>query len=97
MKTASRAPQPCSPPLVTMRRYTPGVYPFLFPSIISSLPPSPQRLQIQPTSSSGSTPSPAAADGFFEMCSVQAKLMVFDYPDVGGERAMDNRQLVENQ
>ncbi|KAK1880020.1 Elongation factor 4 [Dissostichus eleginoides] len=59
MKTASRAPQPRSPPLVTMRRYTPGVYPFLFPSIISSLPPSPQRLQIQQTSSSSSTPSPA--------------------------------------
>ncbi|KAI4796310.1 hypothetical protein KUCAC02_027836 [Chaenocephalus aceratus] len=85
MKTASRAPQPCSPPLVTMRRYTPGIYPFLFPSIIGSLPPSPQRLQIQPTSSSGSTPSPAA------------KLMVFDCPDVGGERALDNRQLVENR
>lgn len=62
MKTASRA-QPCSsPPLVQMRRYSPGVYPFLFPSVISSLPPlppaSPQRLQIQQPSSSGSTPSP---------------------------------------
>lgn len=66
MKTASRAQPRSSPPLVQMRRYTPGVYPFLFPSIISSLPqlpppPSPQRLQIQQIqqpSSSGSTPSP---------------------------------------
>lgn len=62
MKTASRAQPRSSPPLVQMRRYTPGVYPFLFPSIISSLPqlppPSPQRLQIQQPSSSGSTPSP---------------------------------------
>ncbi|KAF0047513.1 hypothetical protein F2P81_001146 [Scophthalmus maximus] len=45
-----------------MRRYTPGLYPFLFPSVISSLPqlprPTPQRLQIQQPSSSGSTPSP---------------------------------------
>uniref|UniRef100_A0A3B4UBW2 Retinoic acid receptor beta n=1 Tax=Seriola dumerili TaxID=41447 RepID=A0A3B4UBW2_SERDU len=66
MKTASRA-QPCSsPPLVQMRRYTPGLYPFLFPSVISSLPqlplPSPQRLQIQQPSSSGSTPSPVAIE-----------------------------------
>ncbi|KAM7383774.1 hypothetical protein PAMA_011231 [Pampus argenteus] len=62
MKTASRSQQRSSPPLVQMRRYTPGVYPFLFPSVISSLPqlppPSPQRLQIQQPSSSGSTPSP---------------------------------------
>lgn len=60
MKTASRAQPRSSPPLVQMRRYTPGVYPFLFPSVISSLPqlppPSPQRLQIQQPSSS--TPSP---------------------------------------
>ncbi|KAG8005010.1 hypothetical protein GBF38_010875 [Nibea albiflora] len=67
MKTASRAQPRSSPPLVQMRRYTPGVYPFLFPSIISSLPqlpppPSPQRLQIQQPSSSGSTPSPV---GFY--------------------------------
>lgn len=62
MKTASRAQPRSSPPLVQMRRYTPGVYPFLFPSVISSLPqlppPSPHRLQIQQPSSSGSTPSP---------------------------------------
>ncbi|XP_027142049.1 retinoic acid receptor beta isoform X1 [Larimichthys crocea] len=66
MKTASRAQPRSSPPLVQMRRYTPGVYPFLFPSIISSLPqlppPSPQRLQIQQPSSSGSTPSPVAIE-----------------------------------
>ncbi|KAJ0003731.1 hypothetical protein NQD34_008829 [Periophthalmus magnuspinnatus] len=65
MKTASRAQPPRSPPLVQMRRYSPGVYPFLFPSVISSLPqlpPSPQRLQIQQPSSSGSTPSPAAIE-----------------------------------
>ncbi|KAK2921412.1 hypothetical protein Q8A73_000897 [Channa argus] len=63
MKTASRAQPRSSPPLVQMRRYAPGVYPFLFPSVISSLPqlppPSPQRLQIQQPISSGSTPSPA--------------------------------------
>lgn len=62
MKTASRAQPRSSPPLVQMRHFTPGVYPFLFPSIISSLPqlppPSPQRLQIQQPPSSGSTPSP---------------------------------------
>ncbi|KAG7500213.1 hypothetical protein JOB18_011837 [Solea senegalensis] len=62
MKTASRAQARSSPPLVQMRRYTPGLYPFLFPSVISSLPqlprPSHQRLQIQQPSSSGSTPSP---------------------------------------
>ncbi|XP_056153919.1 retinoic acid receptor beta-like [Lampris incognitus] len=66
MKTASRAQPRGSPPLVQMRRYTPGVYPFLFPSVISSLPlplpPSPQRLQIQQPSSSGSTPSPVAIE-----------------------------------
>ncbi|XP_059205280.1 retinoic acid receptor beta-like isoform X1 [Centropristis striata] len=66
MKTASRTQPRSSPPLVQMRRYTPGVYPFLFPSIISSLPqlppPSPQRLQIQQPSSSGSTPSPVAIE-----------------------------------
>ncbi|CAJ1084128.1 retinoic acid receptor beta-like [Xyrichtys novacula] len=67
MKTASRAQPRSSPPLVQMRRYAPGVYPFLFPSIISSLPqlpppPSPQRLQIQQPSSSGSTPSPVAIE-----------------------------------
>ncbi|KAK9526302.1 hypothetical protein VZT92_015010 [Zoarces viviparus] len=62
MKTASRTQPRSSPPLVQMRRYTPGVYPFLFPSIISSLPQLPpqsqQRLQMQQPSSSGSTPSP---------------------------------------
>ncbi|XP_067365113.1 retinoic acid receptor beta-like isoform X1 [Channa argus] len=66
MKTASRAQPRSSPPLVQMRRYAPGVYPFLFPSVISSLPqlppPSPQRLQIQQPISSGSTPSPAAIE-----------------------------------
>ncbi|XP_062414498.1 retinoic acid receptor beta-like [Pungitius pungitius] len=67
MKTASRAQPRGSPPLVQMRRYAPGVYPFLFPSIISSLPqlpppPSPQRLQVQAPSSSGSTPSPVAIE-----------------------------------
>lgn len=62
MKTASRAQSRNSPPLVQMRHYTPRGYPFLFPSVISSLPqlppPSPQRLQVQQPSSSGSTPSP---------------------------------------
>ncbi|XP_075968984.1 retinoic acid receptor beta-like [Anarhichas minor] len=66
MKTASRTQPRSSPPLVQMRRYTPGVYPFLFPSIISSLPqlppPSQQRLQMQQPSSSGSTPSPVAIE-----------------------------------
>ncbi|KAM3858197.1 retinoic acid receptor beta-like [Diretmus argenteus] len=65
MKTASRTQPRSSPPLVQMRRYTPGVYPFLFPSVISSLPPpppSPQRLQVQHPSSSGSTPSPVAIE-----------------------------------
>ncbi|XP_056877023.1 retinoic acid receptor beta-like isoform X1 [Takifugu flavidus] len=66
MKTASRAQPRSSPPLVQIRHYSPGVYPFLFPSIISSLPqlppPSPQRLQIQQPSSSGSTPSPVAIE-----------------------------------
>ncbi|XP_029022273.1 retinoic acid receptor beta-like isoform X3 [Betta splendens] len=66
MKTASRAQACSSPPLVQMRRYAPGMYPFLFPSVISSLPqlppPSPQRLQIQQPSSSGSTPSPVAIE-----------------------------------
>uniref|UniRef100_A0AAV2K2V3 Uncharacterized protein n=1 Tax=Knipowitschia caucasica TaxID=637954 RepID=A0AAV2K2V3_KNICA len=58
MKTAQ---PPRSPPLVQMRRYGPGVYPFLFPSVISSLPQlpsSPHRLQLQQPPSSGSTPSP---------------------------------------
>ncbi|KAK6323924.1 hypothetical protein J4Q44_G00062630 [Coregonus suidteri] len=54
-----------------MRRYRPGVgvgvYPFLFPSVISTLPlanrrasPPALRLQVQQPFSSGSTPSPAA-------------------------------------
>ncbi|KAK2830027.1 hypothetical protein Q5P01_017958 [Channa striata] len=68
MKTASRAQPRSSPPLVQMRRYAPGVYPFLFPSVISSLPqlppPSPQRLQIQQPTSSGSTPSPVVLGSF---------------------------------
>ncbi|KAJ7991462.1 hypothetical protein DPEC_G00284110 [Dallia pectoralis] len=59
-----------------MRRYRPGVgmgvYPFMFPSVISALPmanrPAPplaQRLEVQQLSSSGSTPSPAALEGHF--------------------------------
>lgn len=54
MKTASRAQAP-SPPLVPIRRYPPGGYPFLLPSIIGSLLPQ-QRLQLQQPCSS---PSPA--------------------------------------
>ncbi|KAF6730558.1 Retinoic acid receptor beta [Oryzias melastigma] len=67
MKTASRTQSCSSPSLVQMRRYTPEVYPYLFPSVISSLPqlrpPSPQRSQVQqPSSSSSNTPSPAAIE-----------------------------------
>nr|XP_029514782.1 serine/arginine repetitive matrix protein 1-like [Oncorhynchus nerka] len=81
MKTASRArprspsprprpprsPSP-GPQLVQMRRYRPGVgvYPFLFPSVISALPlanrsgsPPAPRLLVQQASSSVNTPSPA--------------------------------------
>uniref|UniRef100_A0A3P9IWH0 Retinoic acid receptor beta n=1 Tax=Oryzias latipes TaxID=8090 RepID=A0A3P9IWH0_ORYLA len=67
MKTASRTQSCSSPSLVQMRRYTPEIYPYLFPSVISSLPqlhpPSPQRSQVhQPSSSSSNTPSPAAIE-----------------------------------
>ncbi|XP_036070114.1 retinoic acid receptor beta [Oryzias melastigma] len=67
MKTASRTQSCSSPSLVQMRRYTHEVYPYLFPSVISSLPqlrpPSPQRSQVQqPCSSSSNTPSPAAIE-----------------------------------
>ncbi|KAM4539538.1 retinoic acid receptor beta-like isoform 3-T3 [Odontesthes bonariensis] len=66
MKTASRAQSRSSPPLVRVRHYTPGIYPFLFPTVISSLPqlppPSPQRLQMQQASSNSSTPSPVAIE-----------------------------------
>ncbi|XP_070995629.1 retinoic acid receptor beta-like [Oncorhynchus clarkii lewisi] len=65
-----RSPSP-GPQLVQMRRYRPGVgvYPFLFPSVISALPlanrrasPPALRLQVQQPSSSSSTPSPAAIE-----------------------------------
>lgn len=66
MKTASRAQSQSSPPLVQMRHYAPRVYPFLFPSVISSLPQLPpvlpHRLQIQQPSSS--TPSPVGEFSF---------------------------------
>ncbi|XP_062301811.1 retinoic acid receptor beta-like isoform X2 [Osmerus eperlanus] len=68
MKTASRTQtrrrSSSPPPHVQMRRYRPaGVYPFLFPTVISSLgrPPAPSRLHVQLPSSS-STPSPAAIE-----------------------------------
>lgn len=53
MKMASRAPPRSGPSLVAVRNYSPGVYRFLFPSIISSL-----QVQ-QPASGGSSTPSPA--------------------------------------
>ncbi|KAL7826963.1 hypothetical protein AOLI_G00321720 [Acnodon oligacanthus] len=58
MKTANRAPASrCSSSVVQMRRYRTGMYPFLFPSVISSLPlPSPTE-RLNPPSSAG-TPSP---------------------------------------
>ncbi|XP_041931578.1 retinoic acid receptor beta-like isoform X1 [Alosa sapidissima] len=67
MKTASRTASRCSSPPAQMRRYRtgagPGVYPFLFPSVISSLPlPPPQTLQAPHTPSGSSTPSPAAIE-----------------------------------
>ncbi|XP_037402392.1 retinoic acid receptor beta isoform X1 [Pygocentrus nattereri] len=62
MKTASRAPASCcSSSVVQMRRYRTGMYPFLFPSVISSLPlPSPTE-RLNPPSSAG-TPSPVAIE-----------------------------------
>ncbi|XP_026011254.1 retinoic acid receptor beta isoform X4 [Astatotilapia calliptera] len=66
MKTASRAPARSSSPLTQMKHYTPGIYSFLIPSVISPLPQVPpqltQRLQIQHLSSSGSTPLPVAIE-----------------------------------
>ncbi|XP_036423567.1 retinoic acid receptor beta-like isoform X1 [Colossoma macropomum] len=62
MKTASRASASCcSSSVVQMRRYRTGMYPFLFPSVISSLPlPSPTE-RLNPPSSAG-TPSPVAIE-----------------------------------
>ncbi|XP_059412892.1 retinoic acid receptor beta-like isoform X1 [Carassius carassius] len=58
MKTVSRAPaSSCSSTLVQMRRYRAGVYPFLFPSVISSLNlPSPTGTQNTPNSRGSSSP-----------------------------------------
>ncbi|KAI2652467.1 Retinoic acid receptor beta [Labeo rohita] len=60
MKTVSRTPaSSCSSTLVQMRRYRAGVYPFLFPSVISSLN-LPSPTQTHNTPNSRGSPSPVA-------------------------------------
>ncbi|KAL1255555.1 hypothetical protein QQF64_013616 [Cirrhinus molitorella] len=57
MKTVSRTPASSCSKLVQMRRYREGVYPFLFPSVISSLN-LPSPTQTRNTPNSGGSPSP---------------------------------------
>ncbi len=63
MKTVSRTlASSCSSTLVQMRRYRAGVYPFLFPSVISSLN-LPSPTQTRNTPNSGGSPSPVGKTG----------------------------------
>ncbi|XP_026109685.1 retinoic acid receptor beta-like, partial [Carassius auratus] len=62
MKMVSRDPaSSCSSTLHQMRRYRAGVYPFLFPSVISSLS-LPSPAQTHNTPNSGGSPSPVAIE-----------------------------------
>ncbi|KAL3983338.1 MFS transporter (sphingosine-1-phosphate transporter) [Sarotherodon galilaeus] len=101
MKTASRAPARSSSPLAQMKHYTPGIYSFLIPSVISPLPQVPpqltQRLQIQHLSSSGSTPSPVVSYICVPGMSVLPNYLSGGSAgwEPGGERVQQSHSLVD--